>query len=146
TCESGVCGLSFAAENKPVAMQTNGDCRIRVCDGKGGQKEVTDDTDKPNDSQPCTDDVCTAGRASNPPLHADTWCGAAKVCDGNGACVDCNVSSQCSGGYQCVSHQCVPPHCSDMTKDSNETDIDCGGPECSPCSAGLHCGGNLDCA
>jgi hypothetical protein len=36
-------------------------------------------------------------------------------------------------------------HCSDKVKDVDETDVDCGGPTCAKCGAGLQCMMNSDC-
>jgi alpha-tubulin suppressor-like RCC1 family protein len=35
--------------------------------------------------------------------------------------------------------------CGDTVKNGNETDIDCGGPDCGPCKDGLACTGTTDC-
>jgi hypothetical protein len=38
-----------------------------------------------------------------------------------------------------------PPTCNDFTQNGNETDVDCGGPDCDPCSSGSACFVNSDC-
>lgn len=37
------------------------------------------------------------------------------------------------------------PSCEDGRHDADETDTDCGGPECPPCAAGSMCDGDGDC-
>jgi hypothetical protein len=50
---------------------------------------ASDDLDLPFDNNPCTQDVCTAGTASNPNVTAGNSCGTNTICDGQGACVAC---------------------------------------------------------
>ena len=38
----------------------------------------------------------------------------------------------------------VTPTCTDLTRNADETDVDCGW-NCSPCQSGQHCYDNLDC-
>jgi len=37
------------------------------------------------------------------------------------------------------------PRCNDGVRNGNETDTDCGGPDCTPCGNGQHCLVNGDC-
>ncbi|MCC6553535.1 MAG: SUMF1/EgtB/PvdO family nonheme iron enzyme [Polyangiaceae bacterium] len=37
------------------------------------------------------------------------------------------------------------PTCTDELQNGDETDVDCGGPLCPPCAAGLHCSSGTDC-
>src|SRR6185369_2977512 len=75
-----------------------------------------------------------------------------KVCDGMGACVECNadsknVATQCKGGEFCStdSHSCLSLQCKDGKKDGAETGSDCGGPDCDACGNGQGCKGADDC-
>jgi len=58
---------------------------------------VADDQDLPIDANACTDDVCTSGVASNPPLAAGSACAAGLVCDGAGVCWGCVAATDCPG-------------------------------------------------
>jgi hypothetical protein len=49
----------------------------------------------------------------------------------------------CPSGI-CADAQCVAT-CTDGVKNGNETDTDCGGPDCPPCALGQHCLVNSDC-
>lgn len=89
TCNAGVCGFAFTAAGTPVSVQTAGDCQQSACDGSGSVVSVADNADLPVDGNQCTNDVCTSGVPSNPPLAAGTACSQSGgvECDGAGACV-----------------------------------------------------------
>jgi hypothetical protein len=53
---------------------------------------------------------------------------------------DC-VSSACDA----VGHACVSSQCADHRQDGQETDVDCGGPDCAACGSGQECQSNRDC-
>jgi hypothetical protein len=88
TCVDAVCGVAFAADGTAVPEQTRGDCQRRVCDGAGNVVSRPDDGDLPNDANPCTANVCSAGQPSHPPLPAGRTCPGG-VCDGEGHCGEC---------------------------------------------------------
>ncbi len=56
---------------------------------------------------------------------------------------DCKVApkTQCDT----PNHVCVTLFCTDNAKGQNETDVDCGGPDCGKCADGLTCVGAGDC-
>jgi hypothetical protein len=109
TCDAGVCGFSFTAKDTPTSTQVPGNCKANVCDGAGNVVSVNDNNDKPVDGNQCTDDVCTNGVPSNPNLSANTACNqnGGAVCNGSGACVQCNTASQCPG----VDDECKKKTC-----------------------------------
>lgn len=74
TCTSGSCGENYTAAGTKTSMQTAGDCHANECDGSGNIASVIDNTDIPVDGNPCTNDVCTAGVPSNPPVADGTAC------------------------------------------------------------------------
>ena len=51
---------------------------------------------------------------------------------------DC-ISAVCSGGV------CQEPTCNDGVKNSDESNVDCGGTSCPPCATGSECADGLDC-
>ncbi|MEO8921035.1 MAG: hypothetical protein ABI488_26705 [Polyangiaceae bacterium] len=59
----------------------------------------------------------------------------------------CFVSSDCqSGTCDPTKHICVgPPSCTDMIKNQDETDVDCGGSICGGCGVGKTCNVNGNC-
>ena len=147
TCTGGRCGEGPVATGTPTSTQISGDCMRQVCDGKGGTKLVVDDLDVPVSADPCFDAVCVGGSPSSSPSAAAAPCdqGGGKVCDGLGHCVGCVANAQCPGGA-CVNNACLAMGCTDKIKDGTETDVDCGGPSCPPCSAGKVCALAADCA
>jgi alpha-tubulin suppressor-like RCC1 family protein len=106
-----VCGFDYAAVGTPLAIQTDGDCQVVVCDGAGSTTSTDDDTDLPIDGNECTDDVCTSGVPSNPPFDDTTPCGAAGTCDGAGHCVGCNSPADCGTDSFCQVHTCSSNTC-----------------------------------
>ncbi|MBK9001510.1 MAG: hypothetical protein IPM35_37800 [Myxococcales bacterium] len=85
-CSSGKCGYAFVPAGNLTSANVAHDCRVHVCNGKGSAIWQADDSDSPDDGNPCTFDSCTNGNASFENAPAGTACGAGKVCDGGGNC------------------------------------------------------------
>ncbi|MDI1437388.1 hypothetical protein [Polyangium sorediatum] len=87
TCLMGQCGVDFTPAGTAHSLQITGNCQVDLCDGQGGTKSQADDTDLPNDNNPCTDDLCMGGV----PLLVDkpegAPCGANHQCNAFGICV-----------------------------------------------------------
>ncbi|MBI4450496.1 hypothetical protein HY642_00850 [Candidatus Woesearchaeota archaeon] len=75
---------------------------------------------------------------------------------GGTECPKCRVDGNCTVANDCNSNFCdplkkkcrfdaEPSHCLDNSKDSDETDIDCGGGECKKCPIPFNCNSNTDC-
>ncbi len=102
------------------------DCRFRACD-------VNDE---------CTFDNAQEGDPCDDGTSAD-----AAVCDGNGSCVECNSSADCTfdvNATECSNNECVPATCTDGALNGDETDVDCGG-SCNQCMDGDDCLVDADC-
>jgi cysteine-rich repeat protein len=58
----------------------------------------------------------------------------------------CGSNADCAPEY-CneQANTCIADHCADHHQDGGESDIDCGGPDCSGCIDGKQCGSNGDC-
>ena len=56
-----LCQEDQGAGTTALPTQTVGDCKQVVCDGNGGTTTRDDDSDVPDDSNPCTLDGCDAG-------------------------------------------------------------------------------------
>lgn len=131
TCKSGVCGEAPKAAGTSVDGDTVGDCKKLQCDGAGKVVNANDDTDLPDDKNPCTDDVCTAGVPSHTFKAASTTCGTNLVCDGAGNCQGCNVAADCSGtDDECSQRTCTGGVCGRAnvksgTAITNQTAGDC---------------------
>ncbi|MBM4357436.1 MAG: hypothetical protein FJ096_04925 [Deltaproteobacteria bacterium] len=92
--------------------------------------------------------TCITNKCGTQPATAGATCAdnGGKVCDGNGACVECNKNSDCGADKpNCKDKKCVPNPCMNGTKDGDETDIDCGGATCPKCTAGDECLAPTDC-
>src|SRR6185295_9057944 len=102
-CVNGTCGVNNASAGTTAGVtQSAGDCKRSQCDGNGQTVVVNDDTDKPVDTNTCTQDVCSNGVPSNPPVAANTACSqnGGKLCNGSGtapACVQCLAPTDCTG-------------------------------------------------
>jgi hypothetical protein len=96
------------------------------------------------------DDECTFEnvKIKTPCPLAGEGGGNAGVCDGKGQCVDCVETSDCSEADSlCQGNVCVPPDCANgqLDAENGETDIDCGGPNCSSCANDSDCAVPSDC-
>lgn len=116
TCDDGICGVMSTPANTPLpdGDQTTGDCQLRICDGRGKPSAVADDLDLPgDDGTSCTDETCSDGEADHTALDADTPCDrdGGSVCDGEGACVECNTAEQCPTAPPCHVAECVDHAC-----------------------------------
>jgi hypothetical protein len=117
------------------------DCHATICDGSGHSAgAIVEQSNVPTLDGPCAVGTCDElGRAGATPRPAGTACAAgpgAKVCDGAGACVECNHTRDCAPGLYCdASHRCGSAPC---------TDLDCGG-ACPPCDLGKRCFVDADC-
>lgn len=116
SCDLATSTCSFSplnGVNTPGVTQTVGDCQVEVC-VDGTSTKSHDDSDLPKTDTDCDQELCTNGTPSNPPLGDTVTCGAQKdrICDGAGACVECNAPSQCPGidsdcqARSCTSHVC----------------------------------------
>jgi hypothetical protein len=115
-CNSGTCQHIFTSNNTalPANQQTSGDCQVLECNGSGSVKTANLNTDvPPDDGKQCTDEACQNGTPQHPSSAFDQTCNQnGIVCDGNGACVQCNSAGECvnQGGIcahaTCSSHAC----------------------------------------
>jgi hypothetical protein len=118
-CAAGTCAFTYAPLGKATAAQVAGDCHQNQCDGSGNVVGAIDDGDLPQDASQCTNDVCTAGAPSNPPLAAGTACNqnGGAHCNGSGACVQCATASDCPGAdTDCKTRTCAAGVCGENDK------------------------------
>jgi len=77
--------------------------------------------------------------------ETDIDCGG-PMCPACGAGQKCFTDSDCTSGICGANDICAPvPNCMDNIKNGKETDIDCGGSDCVPCTNGYECLVNSDC-
>ena len=143
SCVATVCQVepAPAGDSSVKVMNPPNDCKKPVCDGKGGIEFVADGADLPIlDKNPCTDQACVGGAPMYPASAMGTACTSAsptaKVCDGNGACVECATNGDCTSGLgptcDILTHTCIS--CSDGNQNGTETGVDCGGATCPKCN------------
>lgn len=83
----------------PVPDQVIGDCHEKQCDGDGHVDDVVKDSDKPNDGNSCTADVCANGQPQSTPKNEGDTCSEnnGSVCNNSGKCVECISPNNCLG-------------------------------------------------
>jgi len=143
TCAANVCSFAFMAAGTPVAAQTSADCKKNQCDGAGAIVSVADNSDLPVDAFQCTNNVCTAGVPSNPPLAAGTACteGTGTTCNATGQCVQCLTAATCPGqDTECATRTCTANVCGVAntpvgTATAAQTPGDCKRNECNGAGA-----------
>ncbi len=67
-----------------------------------------------------------------------------------GCVLKCDEGENCEDDDDCISDFCLDgvcaePSCNDGEMNGDETDVDCGGPDCDPCSVGDVCEKDRDC-
>jgi hypothetical protein len=142
----GRCATIVAPAGTPVASQIEGDCRVTLCQPDGSAASTPDPDDAKNDGRECTVDACdSTDNATHTPTAKGTACSTG-VCDGAGRCVECLTPMNCGSEEVCKEDRCVPRGCDNTTLDGEETDVDCGGSVCPPCTNGQKCQIPADCA
>ena len=146
-CINGKCGLKKEQEDGSTKSQVYGDCHELKCKNAQLVNEDNED-DVYEDANACTEDLCVNGVPTNKPRSAGDTCSiGGTVCDGKGACVECTGNNDCTDPAACPHNYCVPPSCFDtvIIPLGGETDVDCGGPTCQPCSDTKKCLADTDC-
>ena len=97
-------------------------------------------------STDCLEPTCEDNECATVAVEAGTICTQSdgKVCNGVGACVECVSNDDCDSGI-CDGQACLPVACTNGEKDGTETDVDCGGGGCDPCSPNKACTMASDC-
>lgn len=93
----------------------------------------------------CNEGAATCNEAQGTQCTSDGNVCTDNQCDGAGQCVANNNTDPCPGDGLCGGGICIPPNCSDSIQNANETDVDCGGIDCSACVAGEACLVPSDC-
>jgi hypothetical protein len=101
-----------------------------------------------NPAKTCTDGVKDCSETDVDCGGTDCGsCPTGKHCNTNSDCFDVCVNGTCSVSSSSSSGACNNPAltCFNGAKDCQETDVDCGGPDCEPCAPGKHCNTSSDC-
>ncbi len=121
--------------------------------GMGGEGGQCDPLLCPGDDTDCATPGCDAsGQCTTLVEPTSVSCDdgpmGAKVCDGIGNCVECNVPADCQEPTPvCMGNVCIAEHCQNGVADpgQGETDIDCGGDDCPGCMNNQGCLMGDDC-
>ncbi len=126
------CGaVACACCDDALVCLADSDCCSGVCRDRG------------DGTRACESPNCLDGLTNGDETDRDCGGGSCDCCDDGLGCEegdDC-----CSGVCSPVSHTCQAPSCSDRAKNGDETDVDCGGPDCSCCAASEGCRAWSDC-
>jgi hypothetical protein len=143
TCVDSGCKATYQPSGTALPDTTKGDCKSPACDGKGAVVEVVDLSDVPTSTNPCIVEACSDSGPTQSSAPLGTACSTG-VCDDAGACVQCNVPTDCSAlsDPYCYDNGCAS--CSDGKQDGDETNVDCGGSHCGKCG-GASCTAPSDC-
>lgn len=117
--------------------------------GQGGESPkpaCTIAEDCPGTPTDCIDIACLNSECSTVNIATGQPCtqDGGSYCDGAGSCVECIDSIHCPPMGVCQTNTCYVASCNNRVKDTNETDVDCGG-ACGPCSDGRSCAEDEDC-
>ena len=101
--------------------------------------------EEPNDTNRCEQAVmCSNNEVSEACGQTDVDCGGFACGNKCEAGLSCETNSDCASGV-CTDGTCAEPTCSDGVRNGEETDVDCGGPECQACEQGKRCNDDSDC-
>lgn len=102
----------------------------------------------------CASRACGAGRCVPAPTCTNGNLDGTETdvdCGGEG-CEPCRFKQQCKVPADCFSYQCWYPwfcregtNCTNGRRDSDESDVDCGGGACKQCQLGQSCRSQADC-
>lgn len=145
-CTEDACAAG-SPTNLPLAEGTT--CTAnggKLCDGRAACVECLSGSDCPSgvcDQKHCIEPRCFDGVANA--LETDVDCGGPD-------CIPCGSGKQCTVGSDCLEGYCaaVPgvcerPTCTDGVKNSDETDVDCGGSCTTRCGPKQACWVDADC-
>lgn len=91
-------------------------------------------------------ETCANNKLDEDQGETATDCGG-KLCAPCAEGKACQENTDCAEGLSCdtTGKKCLSTHCTNKTKDADETDKDCGGASCPACGASLVCKANRDC-
>ena len=104
-CVEGQCRyVPVEAGRLPEMLQKIGDCQSIECDGEGDVIEFEENGDKPEPTDDCFQNDCSAGEPIETPLSAGTPCGSAQAltCDEAGQCHGCIGAEDCASDLRVI--------------------------------------------
>ncbi|MDC0716620.1 lamin tail domain-containing protein [Nannocystis bainbridge] len=105
---------------------------------------TTDVSTDTTDGTTAAAESCKDGLQNGDETDIDCGGAACPACPDGDACV---LDDDCAG-HSCIDGSCgpVPATCDDELQNGDETDLDCGGPDCPACGESQACAVDLDCA
>lgn len=145
SCQGGQCQGPSCTDGVKNGTETDLDCGGASCPGCDDGKVCKVGTDCVNAVCPaaslkCAMPLCTDGAKNG--SESDVDCGGPCAYPG----MRCADGKGCGTGGDCLSFvcgagmKCAAPTCSDLAKNSTETDVDCGGACTTKCAIGKACG------
>ncbi|MEM6290118.1 MAG: hypothetical protein AAGA54_02600 [Myxococcota bacterium] len=146
TCADDVCVTPTCRDGVQNGNETDVDCG-------GGDCSPCDDGNGCGEGSDCASMVCVMDVCQPPSCDDGVQNGDETDQDCGGACGDtCDPGEGCADAFDCVELVCDPatdtcaaPTCDDGAPNGNETDVDCGGPDCPACPAPGNCEMPSDC-
>jgi hypothetical protein len=90
--------------------------------------------------------VWEKGLTCSPDIPCCASCMYIYICPIGGPEDPCQQDTDCAfNACDAILHECIFNQCTDRHQDGQETDVDCGGPLCDPCTVNRRCQSNLDC-
>ena len=149
-CEQEVCVVTL--EITPMLEDlSKKDCMVPQCDSDGNLVAVPGDDPPDSDPAACVRKACMNGMSVDELRAPEEPCGDMmdRVCDASGKCVECLVGTSVGCPSDEICYDAQDPKCSTChngIKDSDETDVDCGGASiCRRCTKGEKCDVVTDC-
>ena len=143
---SGLCVAASCSDKVKNSDETDVDCGGASC-------PKCLDAQKCKANKDCTSGVCINNTCKKPTCADLTLNGDETDVDCGGStcpmCLDtkkCKTAGDClSGVCDATSGLCLAPTCGDKVKNSDETDVDCGGSTCPKCADKKGCKAAADC-
>ncbi len=132
------------SRNCPDGTCVYDDCDVVTCDSdQSCYRGIC--YDSCDASMVCDEDSrCYRAQHCAPSDCAQVGCADGESCS-QGICYPaCSTGEDCEEGT-CTEGSCVVPICEDGLQNGEETSVDCGGPDCSPCEGGASCEDDSDC-
>ena len=100
----GVCGSARGPPARCSPSRPPATASSRQCAADGTVAVVNDDTDVPDDRNPCTNDICTAGAASHTMMPSNTNCGGANTATQPASASAARSATDCPGHRHALPH------------------------------------------
>ncbi|MBN2191506.1 MAG: hypothetical protein JW751_01715 [Polyangiaceae bacterium] len=144
---NGTCSAPTCRDEAANGSETDQDCGGPSCGPCPDRSRCIEHSD-------CESGRCVNGRCAVPSCTDLVTNGDETDRDCGGSCeTKCQNLQSCERGRDCISDYCDPvinlcaaAECSDEVKNGDETDLNCGGPDCPACSVGQVCLADRDCS